>query len=201
MGSIIYFFVKIFFKLFFKCRVECESSFNFPSGVIIAPNHASYLDPPFVAASWRGKKLHFFAGNHLFQGWFLSKILTSVQSHPVVRGKERTAIHQAIDLLKKGNNIVVFPEGTRSKDGTLSELKSGVAYMSYKTGCPIIPCSIEGTYEAWPRGKKIPKLCRMPLVCRFGSPLYPEGEESKERKDELTKKLFAEIKRLSEKKS
>lgn len=200
MSYIVFFLIKVFFKIFFNYRVEFEVPPHFSKGVIIAPNHASYLDPPLVAECWPGK-LHFFAGSHLFRGWFLGKILTLLHSHPVVRGRERETIRQAIDLLSKGNSIVVFPEGTRSQDGTVSELKSGVAYISYKTGCPIVPCYIEGTYEAWPRGKKIPKLCRMPLVCRFGSPIYPEGDDSKANKDALTKKLFLEIKRLSEKKS
>jgi 1-acyl-sn-glycerol-3-phosphate acyltransferase len=191
------FILRIFFKIFYRFRVEFEVlPENLSGGVIIAPNHESYLDPPLVAAAWK-KSLHFFAGEHLFKGWILGKCLPLLQSHPVVQGRERSTIRQAIELLNEGKSIVVFPEGTRSKDGSLSDLKSGVAYIAYMSKCPIIPCYIEGTYEAWPRGKKIPKFFgRMELLCRFGTPIYPEGEASKEGRDILSQKLFSEIRAL-----
>lgn len=187
----------VFFKLCFRYRVtyECDPK-SFPQGVIIAPNHASYLDPPLVGASWKGS-LHFFAGSHLFEGMILGKILPKINCHPVIRGKERATIRQAIELLKEKKNIVVFPEGTRSKDGELLELKSGVAYIAFMTGCPIIPCYLEGTHSAWPRGSKFPKLFSHKLLCTFGAPLYPQGEPSRENKDALTKRLEEELRRLS----
>ena len=187
----------VFFKLFYRYKVEYECDpKSLPQGVIIAPNHTSYLDPPLVAGSWKGD-LNFFAGSRLFKGWFLGRLLPRINCHPVVRGKERTTIRQAISLLKEGKNIVVFPEGTRSKDGELLELKSGVAYISFMTGCPIIPCYLEGTHKAWPRESKFPKLFCGSILCKFGKPLFPQGEGSREDKDNLTKLLEDELKRLS----
>jgi 1-acyl-sn-glycerol-3-phosphate acyltransferase len=191
-------FFWLFFKIFYRYRAEYEiPPESLPKGVIIAPNHTSYLDPPLVSGSWKGS-LHFFAGSHLFEGWFLGFILPKINCHPVVKGKERATIRQAISLLKEGKNIVVFPEGTRSPDGELLELKSGVAYISFMTGCPIVPCYLEGTYAAWPRGQKFPKLFGASIVCKFGKPIYPTGEGSHEDKDLLTKLLEDELKRLSE---
>lgn len=186
----------LFFKLFYRYKVEYEVSRELlPKGVIIAPNHTSYLDPPLVSASWKGS-LHFFAGSHLFEGWFLGSLLPRIHCHPVVKGKERATIRQAISLLKEGKNIVVFPEGTRSQDGELLELKSGVAYISFMTGCPILPCYLGGTYAAWPRGQKYPKFGAS-VVCKFGKPLFPQGTGSHEDKEHLTKLLEDELKRLS----
>lgn len=187
----------IFFKVFYRYKVEYECDpASFPKGVILAPNHASYLDPPLVGASWKGS-LHFFAGSHLFEGKILGFLLPRINCHPVVKGKERATIRQAIDLLQQGKNIVVFPEGTRSKDGELLELKTGVAYISFMTGCPIVPCYLEGTHSAWPRGSKFPKLFSKSLLCKFGKPLFPQGEGSREDKDALTALLENELKRLS----
>jgi 1-acyl-sn-glycerol-3-phosphate acyltransferase len=186
----------LFFKIFYRYKVEYEVSQKLlPKGLIIAPNHTSYLDPPLVSGSWKGS-LHFFAGSRLFEGWFLGFILPKINCHPVEKGKERATIRQAIALLKEGKNIVVFPEGTRSADGELLELKSGVAYISFMSGCPIVPCYIEGTYAAWPRGQKYPTFGAS-VFCKFGKPIYPTGEGSHEERERLTKLLEDDLKRLS----
>ena len=195
MYKLVIFCFRVFFKLFYRVKVEYTCPLkDIPRGVIIAPNHASYLDPPIVAASWR-RSLRFFAGSHLFKKPFLGFLLPRLQCYPVVRGKERTTIRQAIELLKGGHDIVVFPEGTRSKDGKLQTLKTGVSYISLMTGCPIIPCYIQGTYEAWPRGTKFPKLFRRSLIiCRFGKPVITDSKaQNKEQVTAALEKNLCEL--------
>lgn len=195
MYRFVVFIIRIVLSIFFKHKTEYTYPPELlPKGVIIAPNHASYLDPPLVAASWKGE-LHFFAGAHLFKKSFLGFLLPKINCHPVVPGKERATIRQAVDLLKQGKKVVLFPEGTRSKDGRLLALKTGVAYISLLTGCPIVPCYVEGTHDAWPKGKRLPQLSRLPLLCRFGNPLF--ADVTKESKELLTERLEKALTQLS----
>ena len=149
---------------------------DLPGAAIVAPNHVSYLDPQLVAASWP-EDLHFFAGKRLFKKKVMRWILHNLYCHPVEKGKELATIRTAIELLKQGNKVVVFPEGTRSEDGTLQPLRSGVAFLAYQSQCPIIPCYVAGSYEAWPKARKRPRLWGVQTSCRFGRPIWPKDDQ------------------------
>ncbi len=194
----------VYMKLFFRLKIsyiDKESIQALGEGpYIIAPNHISYLDPPLVAASWPGP-LHFFASEHLFQQskWF-SWILGRLNSHPVNRDHGVQAIKDAIHLLhKERKSIVVFPEGTRSADGVIKqELEEGVAFMSVKAECPIIPAYIKGAYQIWPRNRAFPR-CWGKLSIVFGRPIDPSTfeETGRNRIHALTNRLRQELEALS----
>jgi 1-acyl-sn-glycerol-3-phosphate acyltransferase len=165
--------------------------------VIVAPNHVSYLDPQLVLQSWPGC-LHFFAGNHLFARPLLRWLLRHLCCHPVTRGKELAAIRAALALLREGNKVVLFPEGTRSGDGTLKPLRSGVAFLAEQSQSPIVPCYVGGSYEAWPRTRKWPRLFGVRTVCRFGRPILPTDPSGARRsKETLNEMLQQSLSRLS----
>lgn len=198
MYSFIIALFRIFFALFYRNKVFWEfDPKTVPGSAIIAPNHTSYLDPPLVAGSWKGS-LHFFAGGHLFEKRGLRWILPRLNAHPVVKGQETMSVRLAMQLLREGKKIVVFPEGTRSKDGRMQQLQRGVAFLALQTQSPIIPCYITGTYGAWPRARRWPKLFSHRTTCIFGRPIAPFDENGNPlTKAQLTEAIQAELLRLS----
>ena len=165
-------------------------------GAIIAPNHVSYLDPQLVCASWPGD-LIFFAKRRLFERPILGKVLRMLCCHPVEEGKELSTIRAAIGLLKQGEKVVLFPEGTRSTDGELKPFRNGVAFLALQSRCPIVPCYVGGSYEAWPKSSKRPRLRGVRTFCRFGRPVLPYDAEGRPlTKEALNERLFLEISRL-----
>ena len=123
---------------------------NFPgSGAyILASNHISYFDPLFVA-SYTRRPLHFFAKRELFEIPLFGSILRKVNAHPVRRGVfDRTAIKTAIAILKGGEPLVVFPEGTRGNGNEFLKPKPGVGMIARDCEVPILPCYIHGSNQA-----------------------------------------------------
>ena len=198
---LIYLYAKIFFR--FTVRyIDWKAIQKVSEGpFIIAPNHVSYLDPPIIAASWPSA-LHFFASEHLFhQSKFFSWLLGKLNSHPVNREHGVRAIIDAIRMLQKDRKpIVVFPEGTRSEDGVVkSELEEGVAFMSIKAGCPIIPSYIHGTYDIWPKNAALPKFFGKVSVV-YGSPIFPQAflQKGREQIEAVSKALQTQLDILSQ---
>ena len=188
----------IVYGITYRHKVEWE--FNpkeILGAAIIAPNHVSYLDPQLVSGSWSGD-LHFFAGSRLFENPFMGWLLRRLCCHPVTKGRELATIRIALDLLKKGERVVVFPEGTRSEDGSLKSLRSGVAFLAFQSQSPIIPCYVGGSYEAWPRTEKWPRLRGVRTICRFGRPISPKDENGDKRSKEVLNELLEQaLSRLS----
>jgi 1-acyl-sn-glycerol-3-phosphate acyltransferase len=186
------------YSVLYRHQVEWEMDpKTIPAGAIIAPNHVSYLDPQLVCGSWPGD-LTFFAGSRLFKYPILGRVLRLLRCHPVEKGKELATIRAAIGILREGRRVVVFPEGTRSNDGDLKPFRDGVAFLALQSRCPIIPCYVGGTYEAWPRSQKWPRLRGVRTVCRFGPPIWPvDASGNPVAKERLNALLSEEISRLA----
>ncbi|MDG1326138.1 MAG: lysophospholipid acyltransferase family protein [Opitutales bacterium] len=145
---------------------------NIPSsgGFILASNHLSFLDPPLVGCKVN-RNLHYFARDSLFKGplGFLIKRLNSI---PVNRGQlDLGTLKQTLRVLKQGDPLLVFPEGTRSTDGSLGTGKKGLGLLVIKSKCPVLPVRIEGSFEILGKGMFIPRLGRK-LSITYG-PLIP----------------------------
>lgn len=143
-------------------------------GVIIASNHASYLDPPAIGASSRRMRMtHFMARDTLFKKPFMNWFLHAVGVIPLnrERGGDLKAMKTAIQLLKDGACVALFPEGTRTPDGNLQEPKSGVGFLVAKGESPIVPVYVHGSYEAMGKGRK---LQRHPVHVVFGKLITQE---------------------------
>lgn len=144
-----YAFFRLFVNLIWgkiKYKVNFIGKENVPplkGGYIIACNHQSFSDPPLVAAMIKGK-FSFMAKSELFEKNFLfSWVIRRCGAFPVSRGTgDTSAIDRAVSDIKKGKVFVIFPEGTRSKDGTLGRGKSGVALIASQTGAPVLPVCI-----------------------------------------------------------
>ncbi len=143
-----YLFVRKLLSIFFhiKYKINMINEDNIPDlkgGYIIAANHQSYTDPPLIAAVIRGK-FSFMAKDELFhKNPFFTFIIKACGAFPVVRGAGDDApLKTAMEKLKEGRIFVIFPEGTRSKDGTIGRVKSGIAVIAGQSGAPVLPVCI-----------------------------------------------------------
>jgi 1-acyl-sn-glycerol-3-phosphate acyltransferase len=133
-----------YFRIRYRLRIH--NRHNIPKlrgNFIVACNHQSYADPPAIAAVIN-RRFAFMAKQELFQGNPLFALLIrALGAFPVVRGaKDSAAIDISVEKLKKGRILVIFPEGTRSKDGQIGKAKSGVALIAAMAGAPILPVCI-----------------------------------------------------------
>ncbi|MGW3951626.1 lysophospholipid acyltransferase family protein [Streptomyces sp. NPDC004752] len=163
-------------RLVFRPRTEGLDHVPASGPAIVAGNHLSFSDHFLMPAILR-RRITFLAKAEYFTGPGVKGRLTafffrSAGQIPVDRsGKEagRAAIREGLGVLRRGELLGIYPEGTRSPDGRLYKGKVGVAVMALKAGVPVVPCAMIGTFEAQPPGKVIPNV--HPVVIRFGEPL------------------------------
>lgn len=188
-----YWFVRfafwVYFYTFHRFRVYGKEHTKGVGG-IIAANHASFYDPPLIAAGSVGE-IHFLARKSLFKLLF-GKLLLLLNAHPLAAGVSSLGvIKQTCGLLKEGKKVVIFPEGERTHDGELGKMKPGVALLVAKSKCDIIPTYVHGSYDVWCRKKKVP-LMHGKLAVVFGAPLPFSMYEGLEKK-EFQKKVLQDI--------
>lgn len=159
-----------YFKIFYRLKVYGHEHFIKGKG-IIAANHASFFDPPVVSCSWP-EEVHFLARDSLFKPFLFGKLISVLNSHPVHGNASDVVVFKLLcKLLSEEKKVILFPEGSRTFDGELQPIKKGISLLVTKSGAPIIPTYVEGTYQVWKRGKKIPKPFGKIRVV-FGSPIY-----------------------------
>lgn len=146
-------------------------------GAILAGNHVSYLDPALLWCK-TPRPTHFVAKSELWNtrlGWILERLW----AFPVARGSaDREMISTATSLLRAGELVGMFPEGTRNKSGdadAMGQAHGGVAYIAQRAGVPIVPVGIANTEKAWPKGQRFPRFPR--VVISFGEPIDPASYE------------------------
>ncbi|MCD6361858.1 MAG: 1-acyl-sn-glycerol-3-phosphate acyltransferase [Armatimonadetes bacterium] len=153
-------------------------------GAIVASNHLSFMDPPAIGCALR-RRTYYFAKAELFVPVF-GALIRKTYAFPVERGGADTgATREAIRLLREGELMVMFPEGTRSRDGELQELNLGAALLASRAGVPIVPTAVYGTNRVLPVGAKF--LHRGRMAVSFGPPIDSQQFGSKPRKDDLMK--------------
>lgn len=160
-------------------------------GVILASNHQCYLDPPIGACMIR-RQCNFLARSSLFRFGPFGWLIRNVGAVPLERGESDAAgLRRGVDLLKAGKLLMLFPEGTRSRDGALGKVHSGVAVIAMRAGVPVIPTFIHGAYDAWPRTRTLPRPRRVGVF--YGQPIAPPAEAQGRGHKEQVRKLTAEI--------
>ncbi|NPC96540.1 lysophospholipid acyltransferase family protein [Nocardioides sp. zg-DK7169] len=153
--------------------------------VIFAANHASHLDTPLVLlslpAEWRRRTAVAAAADYFFDTWWRavgSSLLFN--TFPIDRHGGTLAATPG-EVLADGWSLVIFPEGTRSRDGWTGPFRMGAAWLAHAHGVPVVPVAHRGTFAAMPRGQGWPSPGRRRLTIRFGEPLRPaEGESVRE---------------------
>lgn len=195
--KIVYSLARLYFRLFFRLKVYGLESFR-PGAAVIAANHTSFLDPPVLSISCP-EEVHFLARGSLFEIPLLGRLIRILNSHPIDRGtSDVQTFRTMVELLNQGKKLILFPEGKRSNDGALRPLERGMAFLVYKAKCRIIPAYIQGAFEAWPRGRKLPKIFGK-IAVTFGSPIeWEEGGDKKEVQERITKKTEQAIGELKE---
>lgn len=165
----------LFFKLFFRFKGEGAS--NIPNEpCIIVPNHQSFLDALFVASFLKYtqmRKTFFYAKEKHIRNPLL-KFLANRNNIIIMdlNHNLKESIQKMAEVLKKKKNLIIFPEGTRTRDGKLGDFKKTFAILSRELNVPIVPVSIHGAYEAMPRGRIFPVPFRRIFV-EFMKPIYP----------------------------
>lgn len=154
------------FYLHIKYKTRILNPENIPDlsgGFIVACNHQSYSDPPVLAGIFKGR-FSFMAKSELFKNKLFAWLIKKCGAFPVVRGaKDSAALDRAVEDLKQNKIFVIFPEGTRSKDGVIARAKSGVAMIAGMANAPVVPvCIMYGVdgkkrHMAAAIGKIIPK--------------------------------------------
>ncbi len=148
---------------------------------IIAPNHVSFLDPPLVGASCP-EPVAFLAKDTLFQKPLLGTLIRNLNAYPVSgKIKDLTSIKVVLGILKEKKKVIIFPEGIRSYDGKLAEIKPGICMLAMRANVPVIPVYIKGTFEIWDRKRKFPRLWGK-TECVFGDPIYPAAYKEMDKK-------------------
>lgn len=138
-------------KLLFRIKIYKPDTLPKPP-YIVASNHASYLDPPLIGLVFSWDKLDFMAKRELFEGRIFGAWMRAVRCIELKRGENSIkGIREALIRVKKGGSVVIFPEGTRSPDGSLLEGKEGSGFIIHMAGVPIIPVYIEGSGVAVPK--------------------------------------------------
>jgi 1-acyl-sn-glycerol-3-phosphate acyltransferase len=162
-------FPALFFPLLGGREIYGVENVPATGGAVVAPNHVSYLDPPIVAACLP-RPTYFMAKRELFEVPFLGWFIHTHRAFPVERGTADTAaLRHAIDVVRQGQLLIIFPEGTRSQDGTIGEGELGCALVAGRACVPIIPCAVVGTDRMLPRGARF--LRRARIYVAFGEPV------------------------------
>ncbi|QSR84564.1 lysophospholipid acyltransferase family protein [Methylacidimicrobium sp. B4] len=187
--------VKACLRLFFRLRGEGVE--RVPSGgLLLVSNHASYLDPVAVG-SVVPREIYYLARRSLFRGP-MAALLTSVNTIPTARERpEPAALRKILGLLAAGQGVLIFPEGTRSTDGSLQAAEPGAGFLAAQAGVPILPVRVFGSFEALPRSSRFPRL--VPIRVVIGSPYPPRPIDEGEAKKDYYRSLADEmIRRIGE---
>jgi 1-acyl-sn-glycerol-3-phosphate acyltransferase len=157
-------------RLFFRFRVIHRERMIQSGPAILAMNHQSYLDPP-LAGTACDRPIYFLARRTLLEVPLLGWLLPKLNVIPVDQeGVDRSAIKAVIRLLKAGQGVLVFPEGSRTLDGNLQPAEPGLGLVIAKTLAPVVPMRIFGAHKALPRGGG--RLHFVPITVVIGEPIF-----------------------------
>lgn len=179
-----------FIKWLYRLRAEGVGNLPQDGGYVLAANHVSNLDPwPLGIPIWPRRYLRFMAKSELFW-WPLGPLIRAGGAFEVRRGKRDVeAMKTAVDLVRRGHIVVMFPQGTRERKGLVKKYRprahTGAARIALDAGAPLVPAAIAGT----------DRLSRFgPLRVRYGEPLDLDGLDHRA----VTERLMTEIERLGE---
>ncbi len=157
------------YKVYFRWHVYNAERVPLDGAVILASNHASFLDPPLVGSGVR-RGINYLARESLFRFPLVGWTLRQWQVVPVDRdGGGATGLRAILDRLLAGGAIILFPEGTRTRDGQLQSARSGIGLTVIKSTAPVVPVRVFGTFEAYGRHLHVPRPYR--VAVKYGQPM------------------------------
>lgn len=180
--------LRVFFKAY--CRAEYEGRDNVPQQgpLIVAANHASWLDSAFLGAAI-ARPIHYIVADVYYRKWYFKWLMDLYGAIPVDRGKGvREPVRKALAVLREGRAFGIFPEGRMSRDGRPLPLEGGVALIAEESNAPILPVSIQGGFEIFARHHRWPRPRK--LRVRIGAPINPDGLDRRELLSRLSAAIF-----------
>ncbi len=166
---------------------------------VLAPVHRSFIDFGLVAAVTT-RRIRYMGKDSLWKVAWFGRFITALGAFPVRRGSaDREALRRCMDIIRSGEPLVLFPEGTRRAGSVVEDLYEGAAYVAIRTGVPIVPVGIGGSERALRKGKRLPRPVKVHVI--VGPPLTPpppkaSGHPSRAALRELTDRLQVEVQRL-----
>ncbi|MAE43181.1 1-acyl-sn-glycerol-3-phosphate acyltransferase [Candidatus Woesearchaeota archaeon] len=162
------------------------------NGFIVAANHSSYMDIWSLSSTFLRKlkiNIRFLAKKELYDMWLLRWFLSSYAPIPFDRKlQKKIGLKEALNTLKKGDVVGLYPEGTRSLTGKIQKGKTGVARLALCAKVPVVPVGIKGAFEVMPKGTYIPRF-KKNIIITIGKPMYFNKYYNKP----ITKKLLRKI--------
>jgi 1-acyl-sn-glycerol-3-phosphate acyltransferase len=186
-----YHFSRLVGRLFFRFRVVQRERMIQKGPVILAMNHQSYLDPPLAGITC-DRAIYFLARKTLLAAPLLGWLLPKLNVIPVNQeGVDRGAIKALIRVLKAGNGVLLFPEGSRTLDGRLQPAEPGLGLVIAKTLAPVVPMRIFGAHEALPRGGG--SLRFVPITIVIGQPIFFSPDDLSSPGKDLYRRLSGRV--------
>jgi 1-acyl-sn-glycerol-3-phosphate acyltransferase len=160
----------LLFRHYFRWQVAGAENVPTSGPVILVANHQSYIDPGAVGAAV-SREVFFLARETAFRPRGIGSLLRRVNAIPVdLQGGAMSGLRAGLDVLHKGHALMLFPEGTRTRDGAIQDFRSGIGLIVAKSGAPVVPVRISGLFEAYGRHLRVPR--RRPVSLTFGPPLH-----------------------------
>ncbi len=160
---------RVMYATYFRWRIFGAENVPVQGGVILASNHASFLDPPLVGSGLK-RDINYLARESLFRFPGIGALLRSWNAVPVDRdGGGAKGLKTILSRLLDGNGIILFPEGTRTLDGKLQPARSGIGLTVIKSTAPVVPVRVFGTFEAYGKNHKFPRPHR--VIVKYGRPM------------------------------
>lgn len=153
----------------FDLEVHGLNHFPRQGGVLVVANHQSYLDPILLGVRLP-RPLSYIAKSELFENRHAARLLRGLNGFPVRQGAiDIGAVRETITRLRSGNALAIFPEGARTSNGEMQSLERGISLIIHRTGVPVIPVAIDGSYQAWPMSETVFSPRKIRLL--FGPPM------------------------------
>ena len=181
------------YRFYFRWRVFNAERVPLQGPVILASNHASFLDPPLVGAGIR-RGINYLARDTLFRYPVIGWLLRKWNSVPVDReGGGAAGLKAILDRLLAGGAIILFPEGTRSRDGELQPARSGIGLTVIKSDAVVVPVRVFGTFKAYGRHVRVALPHR--VMVKYGKPMRfePLRSEAKNCTKARLKQIYQEV--------
>lgn len=160
---------RLFAVWFYGLRIVGRENWPATGGGLVCANHQSYVDPPLVGLTCP-RRMNYLARDSLFRVPILAQVIHFLDAIPIDReGGGLAGLKETLRRLRGGELVLIFPEGTRTRDGEVAPLKPGFIAVARRSRVPLIPVALDGAYHAWPRMARFPRLSRLAVV--IGEPI------------------------------